>query len=544
MRHPLSRLARSNSGAVAPIVALSLLGLIACGGIAFDYSQLASLDTELQQAADQAALAGATQLNGQTGAIERATAAAQALLANETRFANDGSADGRAVTIPNVVFYETRDDAEADTDGFTDATRFKEAHFVRVAVTTRAARYALTPIVGLIASPNLAAEAIAGLGSAICKSPPLLICNPDESGSNSDFDAAAYVGRGIRLISVGGGPGGWAPGNFGYLDTGGGSNGVPGLQEGLGWVTPPGDCLSATGVDTKPGGNVPATDAINTRFDIYDSNNSCQSGGTCPASINSVKDVVRPANASGNNACKLHNSGWQEAAAPYRPSSASAYLPTSVTPGAMGHPRDLCHAFDDSCAKGRIGNAIWDRDAYFRTNYGWTHAQWQSFTGLAENAAKTQPTRYQVYSWEIAQRGNIVGGVTVLGPRPPGATGATRVSYGLPRCSASAGYGSGTVPGPSVVDRRRISVAVANCSANGVNGNSEDVPVVRWIEVFLVEPSLARGGSTATVAGTNVSRVGTNQGDLYVEVIGETQSGGAGATAGQVVKRDVPYLVK
>jgi hypothetical protein len=95
-----------------------------------------------------------------------------------------------------------------------------------------------------------------------------------------------------------------------------------------------------------------------------------------------------------------------------------------------------------------------------------------------------------------------------------------------------------------VVDRRRISVAVANCSANGVNGNSEDVPVVRWIEVFLVEPSLARGGSTATVAGTNVSRVGTNQGDLYVEVIGETQSGGAGATAGQVVKRDVPYLVK
>jgi hypothetical protein len=517
---------------------------MACGGLAFDYAQLASLDTELQQAADQAALAGATQLDGTIGAVERATAAAQSLLANETRFANDGNASGRAVTVPTAVFYSTRADAEGDTNSFTDVTRFRDARFIRVAVATRRARYALTPIVGLISSPDLGAEAVAGLGSAICKSPPVMICNPNETGPDSDFDASAYAGRGLRLVSVGGGTGGWAPGNFGYLDTGGGSNGVPGLQEALGWVTPPGECIEATGVDTKPGANVPATDAINTRFDIYDSNNSCQTGGTCPASINSVKDVVRPANASGNNACKLHNAGWQEATNPYRPSSASNYLPATVTPGVMGHPRDMCHAFNDSCASGRIGDAKWDRDAYFRTNYGWSNAQWQGFTGLTENAAKTRPTRYQVYSWEIANRGATKGGVVVLGSRPPGASGATMVSHGLPQCSAGEGYGSGTVPGASVVDRRRISVAVANCSANSVNGNSDNVPVVRWIEIFLVEPSLARGASTATIAGTTVSRLATNQGEVYAEIIGETQSGGAGATAGQVVRRDVPYLVK
>ena len=65
-----------NSGAVAPTVALSLFALIGAGGIAFDYARMAALDTELQNAADQAALAAASQLDGETGACSRASAAA------------------------------------------------------------------------------------------------------------------------------------------------------------------------------------------------------------------------------------------------------------------------------------------------------------------------------------------------------------------------------------------------------------------------------------------------------------------------------------
>jgi Flp pilus assembly protein TadG len=37
--------------------------LIAAGGVAFDYSRLASMDTELQYAADQTAIAAVTQLD-------------------------------------------------------------------------------------------------------------------------------------------------------------------------------------------------------------------------------------------------------------------------------------------------------------------------------------------------------------------------------------------------------------------------------------------------------------------------------------------------
>jgi hypothetical protein len=79
------------------------------------------------------------------------------------------------------------------------------------------------------------------------------------------------------------------------------------------------------------------------------------------------------------------------------------------------------------------------------------------------------------------------------------------------------------------VDRRRISVAVVNCIANNVHGNSTGVPVAHWMEAFIVEPSM--------------NRARTGQGDVYIEVIQETQVG-AGAAAGQVIRRDVPYLVK
>src|SRR5258705_5903822 len=84
------RLLRNSDGAVAPTIALSLVALIAAGGLAFDYARMATMHTELQDAADQAALAAATQLDGQPGACARAAAAAADLLTNKTYFASYG----------------------------------------------------------------------------------------------------------------------------------------------------------------------------------------------------------------------------------------------------------------------------------------------------------------------------------------------------------------------------------------------------------------------------------------------------------------------
>jgi len=77
MRAGIQRLMKATYGAVAPTVALALLALIGAGGIAFDYAHLAAMDTELQQAADQAALAAATQLDRSDGARVRAAAVIQ-----------------------------------------------------------------------------------------------------------------------------------------------------------------------------------------------------------------------------------------------------------------------------------------------------------------------------------------------------------------------------------------------------------------------------------------------------------------------------------
>lgn len=495
------------SAAVAPTVALSLFALIGAGGIAFDYSRMASLDTELQNAADQAALAGATQLDGEARAIERATAAAQGLLTNSTLMANDGLPTG--ITVPTVIFYESEDDAENDTNGFTDVTRYADAHFVRVAVAARRANFALTPIVGAFTSGDLGAEAVAGLASAICKTPPVMICNPaePEGNTNADYPFDHPAGVGIRLVI--GAPD--APGNFGFLQTGYGT-GAQALASALGFNTPPANCLPTNGVDTEPGDKDAVRAAFNTRFDMSEAGQTCPPGGTCSPSENVRKDLVK-----GNNCGSSGNQGWQEAPNPYRPTSPTVPLDGTNDPDIMGHPRDMCHAVsvDGACGPGGteaiIGDGIWDRDAYFRVNYAWDHDTWIANTGLTASA-----TRYEVFEWE---RDNPAAGFN-NSAQPVD----TKNGYAYPICRAPAIPPSSTVP-----ERRRISVAVVNCEAHGLNGRENDVPVLKWYDIFLVEPAFARGnGPTAR----------TTNGDIYVELIGETQIGTG------VVRRDVPYLVK
>ena len=56
--------------------AVVLTGLVLIAGVGFDYGRLAAKDSNLQSGADQATLAGATQLKGVRGACLRASVAA------------------------------------------------------------------------------------------------------------------------------------------------------------------------------------------------------------------------------------------------------------------------------------------------------------------------------------------------------------------------------------------------------------------------------------------------------------------------------------
>lgn len=502
------RWAMETSGAVAPTIALSMTALIAAGGLAFDYARLATMDSELQGAADQAALAAATQLDGAPDQCARASAAAVSFVANDTRFAND--AKGPAVTITaepacdatgKIRFYQSY----TNETTFTPAASSTDARFVSVTVDARQAVYALTPIVGALNSGSINATAVAGLESAICKVPPLMMCNPAETALNTDFNVDDYVGKGI--VAKSGGGGAWAPGNFGFLEVGA-SPSANNLRDVFGHVDTSFDCVKGTGVNTAPGNMSSVSDAINTRFDIYENGwaRNCGPAG-CPPALNTVKDLVRPDAPASNNSCNLSNSGWREVA------TADRYLPdpttrTDTTVTAMGHPRDICHAVsaNGDCAQGVIGDGNWDRDIYFKVNHGYTStAQWQAAVGM------TNPTRAQTYDWEISS-----------GHLAKRAVGAL-ASYKAPVCDPAGGVGP-----PAYADRRRAAVAVINCKAEGVNGASKDVKVKDWIEVFLVEPSIAR------------TRTSTDQ--VYIEVVGKTTTGGDNQP--QFVSRDKPYLVE
>jgi Flp pilus assembly protein TadG len=495
------------SGAVAPTVALSLVGLIAAGGLAFDYSRLVGMHSELQNAADQAALAAASQLDGKTGAMARATTAASNLVANATLISNDTS--GSSVSIAAVAFYQNK----AKTIATTDA----EARYVEVTVDGREVFYALTPVVAAMSSGDIDAAAMAGMGSATCKVPPVMMCNPAEF-TDPDFTVANYIGKGIRLVANDGG-GGYGPGNFGFLDNNAG-NGANIVKAALGNIAVPGDCVPGDGVTTQPGEMVSVLDALNTRFDVYANglNNPCGANNAgCPPSANARKDVVKA-----NTGCAFQpgngNVGWKLPPSPYLPASSTAYDAATYPAGGlspMGYPRDICHALSmtGSCSGGRIGDGAWDRYAYFRSN-SVNYPAVPTSTEMATMFGSSTPTRYQVYQYEMNNA------ATRLQSQAAG----SRTAHGAPVCVTP-----GLTPGGTTPDRRRLSVAVINCTAEGVAGRTTDITVTRWIDVFLVEPSLPRAR--------------TEHSDVYVEVIEEAGSSGDG-TVGQVVRRDVPYLVE
>jgi Flp pilus assembly protein TadG len=514
MRRSVLGLCRNADGAVAPIVALSLFGLIAAGGLAFDYARLAGMDSELQAAADQAALAAATQLDGTSDARARATAAAKSLLRNTTLFANDaGDAnDPKRAAIATVTFYESYDDA-TDTYG-DEATTDQDAKVARVYAAGRTANYALTPITGALHSDAIEAQAAASIGaSSICKVPPMMICMPNGGAA---FPTAADIGKGV-LLEPGPKVGAWVPGNYGYLDFG---NGASGLKTNLGANNDDSGCVDNTnGTPTEPGNNTSVTDALNTRFDIYGPSLACDqaTGNNCPAE-NTRKDFVQmieqtitksstaPAPTQADRATCVPSTDKKEA---FRYDSL-----------AKGFPRDTCHLPGGSCTTNKFGNGVWDMTGYFSQNHPGVN---KSVVGAS--------TRYATYLWELADKANRLSPILVN----PSATWSAKsqggnVKYTITNaCTFSKPLktGDGVASGTDQKDRRLLTVAVVDCA--GANGKF-DAKIKQWIDVFLVEPSENRSGISSR-----------NQ--IYGEIVGIAKRPDGGS-AFQFYLRQRPRLIR
>lgn len=485
---------RGDQGAVGPLIAVALVGLVGMGALAWDVSRAFALRGELDSAVDAAALAGATQLDGGTGsptAIQRAKLAVQgAFVKNSQRLGSTSEGNINATInvddTSQVAFLSKLSPRTYTTDP-------AQANFIEVNLAPRN--------LGLVAGAlirsgvfSVTAHAVAGYGYAYCIVPPVLICNPTEC-SGSTFDPDANVGKLLLLTPSGKNNAtgtldcsgddkkDWAPGNFGFLDVGSGAND---LANALGRNTPLTECFGSS-VQSEPGNKTGVDSWINTRFDIY-------AGGVTNDSYFSPAPVTIIGKNADAGTCNV---------SPDDPTSDCSQLTAS---GPYGFPLDCGQA-----TGANMGNGSWNWKRYFATNHPSATINPATFdwTPYGPNGVVSgQPTRFQVYNWEKklidgTATGDSAFASSGLGRLSPGGNG----DWARPTCNTQ-------TPSQLTTDRRTISALMTNC--NGKNGKFT-ASVITAIDIFLTAP------------------IGPNQ-SLYGEIVGKT-SADAAANLGVPEKR-------
>jgi Flp pilus assembly protein TadG len=519
---------KDERGAVAVTYALALSGLILIGGAAFDYTRLVGMDTELQNGADQAALAGATQLDKGSGACARAGNAAVAMLRNVTLLSSTGNVvqinSGSTITVaanqcagfapttagaPFTVRFFSTYVAQGDA-GNVAATGDADAKYIEVRVDEETARYAFTPVGSALRT--LSARAVAGIGGAICGTAALSYCNP---ALPAGFNPDSYKGRGLLIGTMSNAFDG-AHGTWGYLKIPPNNNSsTADIEEVLAQDEPTVECRGADDSPiAQPGSTSNLVRAINVRFDIFDNNivnnnQPCETLSDCGPAANVIKDLVK----SSGNKWVLPAKEFSPAARSGAYSASTAYQSSAIgVPDSMGLPRDLCHSgsYNASCASlgapGDIGTGEWARQDYFAKYH----------TGRAPSN-KASITRYETYLWEQAQGylpslNNISGG-----------TNGTQYSQPVTVAASGGAY-----------DRRVLTVAFTRGTNGSCPSANQSVPVVDWVDVFFVQPGVSKRGNYPAGVQENSSD------PIYVEIIGRSKNAGKL----QLTHREKPYLIE
>lgn len=539
-------------GAILAITAIMLVVLVGIAALALDMGRVLVLRSEMQNAADAAALAGAVELNGKADALDRARVAARDLLEHKGHHAKDAELLGESLQdvggrfaieffcsinsefdIPDACHgVEVDEDGDGDIDKIL-AESHVDAKYIRVSLLPDADSGSDSYVVKLFFLPVLSlwggefkgeqevfASAVAGRNFYMCNYPPVMICDPFETdpyglGVNSFREA---VERDSPLVEPGdeillklrgptqsGGKSHWVPGDVGLLYPRVGDDYVDQLKDIVAYIANPCDqgCTPPI-IYPKPGQNTgPVNRATNTFFDIY------PSGGS-----------------------KL---GDKRAEPEYFPPA----------PNVIEFPRDDTHQAWDPDS--RFGTGDWDwrlyRDTYHRYVAGGTTHYDEGF-GPGYDAALAGMTRWEVYNLEISSgymprnpfgANNIDEGGAgddldpLDPPRRPWTewTGGNPPSYEDPwACQGSkcptpknepypvsylpeglAEHDHLNLPGEaptlcedvakggeaaaarSVPERRVLYVAVVQCVANEKKMHKPDVPVDTFAKVFVLRRS-------------------------------------------------------
>jgi Flp pilus assembly protein TadG len=476
------KLSSDKTGSVLPFAALFLAGLLGVVGLSVDLGRHYILSTELQQAADAAALAGAYQLDayGQPATvIARVTAAVQGtpLVTNSQKL---GSTPG-IITISSVTLLNTI--PASDDTPITGGSTAPPYNFVRVQTQAVVSNNIFGRVVGQPPTVTLQAQAVARKGRAVCQITPLAVCNPAEAtgGAGAAFNPAAYYGKQIMVRQKSGNNAAWAPGNFGFLDVPGYDNGASGLAAALGSAAP--NACFNTAVTTKPGQTNGARNALNTRFDMYE-NPFFKSEKNNP-NFPPAENVTKGYDTTAGNYCNS-------------PTAATTSQPNIQQ---LGRDTNLTDT-------NRFGNGNWNCATYWQAVHPGVTAP--TGCGTSPGTPTSGITRFQIYRYEIDN--NLVP--------TGGGNGANAREDGRKQCSNQPA--TAPVNNDLSTDRRVITMAVINCLEFGIGGKST-VPPEAFLNGFLTEPV-------------------TPDGDIVMEVIGSNLQGNGGYTP--VRSRDWVELVR
>jgi Flp pilus assembly protein TadG len=495
---------RDRGGAAGIYVAVVSAAMVGMAGLALDLGRLWTINTQAQDAADAAALAAASQLDGSGTATTRAYNAATTTALVQNQQALSGT--GGTVTIQTVDFLAALPNSDATpitaanilcSGTACTAAQSAQVNFVRVTTQQLPHQNLILSAFGAPNSSGTSASAVAGNTKIMCQPTPVFVCNPQ--GNGSGFDITQWQGKQVKLTQGGGGNGQWGPGNYGLLNPINCQGSTSCLAQQLASTPSGAACISS--VTTQPGNVTPVNAAINTRFDIWFPP-GFKDPTSVPASQLPARDVVKglvpQTLGSGNKV------------------DCSKFAPPAGAVQAL--PRDNLFTGQNSA----FGNGQWNCQQYWTVNHGpGTGAQLAQppWCTTATDATANFPdqTRFAVYKQELNTANTIPDNHQLS---PAGEDG--RIPEAPNACASSTwqvpqGCSGGDPDLCTIANRRLLWFAIIDCATNPINGTSGPIDPLAFVKGFITEP-------VGYVPGQQLNS-SANQ-DIYVEFAGEAESGG------------------
>lgn len=268
----LLQLVKDERGSILLQFTLYIVVTMGMIGLALDGSRYLMLNSDLQELADAAALAGAAELDGGQDAITRATAAANSLAAgNNVRWSDSGGAK-----IQSITFYKQLSDINANIS--TNVPQ--QAAFIKVTTGSWQVVPSFLISVGAISNNSTNATAVAGSAFPTCAPIQTYMCA-------ASLPASLQQGTQMQLLSAGSG----GSGNWGLIDPPSGSSTAGFLSQ-----APSACTIQFVNQNPGNGDHKQIPDGINVRFDqpssandavniaapiVIDGFTSTGSGNTC-----------------------------------------------------------------------------------------------------------------------------------------------------------------------------------------------------------------------------------------------------------------------